>query len=154
VRLSLVILCAPGDDPRPRLLELASLATELEEVLLAAPTLNGLPALPHVARVASVHRARGLAGALHAALAVARSPELLAVAAARPVSLEALRRLAAAPAAGNVLLLEDAPLPGRYRRGCLGPLTRALAAGEGELAVLARVLHASRLRVRPSGGGG
>lgn len=84
---------------------------------------------------------------LHAALIAARGDPLVAFDADQPLPpVELVRALASHPARGNVLLVESEPLralPGRYRRGCLGALRRALLEGERDLLAVTRALHAT-----------
>lgn len=148
VRCTAAILCVPGVElSHARLDEVRAICDEL---LLCAPTVlpellrGGLPVV--AARVAG----SGPLGSLHAALCVARHDAVLAFDGGQPAAVDLLRRLAEDPSGSNALVVarrtssgSAAGLPGRYRRGCLGALRRALRDRRFDLEAILRELHAA-----------
>jgi hypothetical protein len=153
----LALLCdaLPVLGPHARLID--ELGGELSELLVAAPSLEPLllgagpaPLFSRARLVASVRPETGLLGALQSALLAGASATLLALDAAHPPPAAAiLRRLLLDPRPGQALVYrrEGAlhPLPGRFRRGCLGPISRALALRERELLPFLRRLRCPSL---------
>lgn len=156
---SLALLCVGEADLSVHRPLLEALGPELDGLLLAATEL-GAPLVAAAARlhprlrlVAALHPEAGLLSVLQSALLGSSSAMLLAVDASQhPPPLASLQRLADDPRPGNALVFGSPddlqPLPGRFRRGCLVPLGRALRAGERSFPALLRRLSASRL---PSG---
>ena len=153
-RFSLALLLEEPADLTGHSKLIEELGPDLGGLIIAAPEivplLDGtLPWPSPAARAVAALRARtGLPGALQAALLACSDPVLLALDAARPPPpVTLLRRLHLDPRAGNALVLDgdELSLPGRFRQGCLGPLSRALLEGERQLAVVLRRLHCSTL---------
>jgi hypothetical protein len=150
-RFSLALLCEEPIDLSPHFELITGLGADLGELIVAAPALEPFiagtagPALPRPARlVAALHRAAGLPAALQSALLACSQSALLALDAARPPPPpDLLRRLHfdVRPGKGLVRDSRTPSLPGRFRLGCLEPLSRALREGERELAPFLRRLH-------------
>jgi molybdopterin-guanine dinucleotide biosynthesis protein A len=144
VRCSGAIICDAGVDRALLEAQVAGLRPLCEEILLCAPTISlellkrGLPVV--AARVAGA----GLLGGLHAALSVASADGLLALEGGQGCAVDVLRQLAEHPSGSNALLAAPSGLPGRYRRGCLAALRRALADRRALSAILGD-LHAAHL---------
>lgn len=142
------MLCGPGSSA----LTLVDLGRQLgglfPEILVCGDQLEPLLGLG-LTLVAELASGPPPLPGLHAALTVARYPQLVAVSCSEPLpSLPLLRRLATHDSQGNVLLMGSDPprlLPGRYRRGCLGPFGRALRDGVPSLEEVLRRLHGSHL---------
>ncbi len=143
MRIALALLAAEAPAPA-RLAELAALLdTELIIACAGPRTAWGSASSVRPLQAGADHPL----ALLHAALLLARAEALVALAGEDPLPPAALlRALATHPARGNVLLPARAPLrplPGRYRRGCLGALRRALLEGERDLGAVVRSLHAT-----------
>jgi molybdopterin-guanine dinucleotide biosynthesis protein A len=145
MRCSGAIICEAGVDRGLVEARAGELREVCEEILLCAPAISpellecGLPVV--AARVAG----SGDLGGLHAALSVARADAVLAIDASRPCAIDVLRQLTEHPSGSNVLLAAPfSGLPGRYRRGCLAALRRALLERRDLSAILGE-LHAGRL---------
>ncbi len=157
---SLALLCAGEAELSVHRAMLEALGPELESLLLAATEIN--PPLvaaaarlhPRLRLISALHPQAGLTATLQSALLACPSSMLLALDASRPSPpIAALQRLKADPRPGNALVFESSGelqlLPGRFRRGCLGPLGRALRAGEISLPALLGLLRASRMACGP-----
>ncbi len=108
----------------------AELAGELfDDVFILAPT-----AYPTaLAAVAPLASGDGPLGAVHAALVLARSEQVVVLPEALPAP-ELLRALVQEPAEMDLVLAPgDEELPARLHRRCLKPVERALARGEKSL---------------------
>jgi molybdopterin-guanine dinucleotide biosynthesis protein A len=152
MRCSGAIICDPGVDRALVEARAGELRELCDEILLCAPAISpellacGLPVV--AARVAG----SGDLGGLHAALSVARADAVLALDGSRPCAIDASRRLAEHPGGSNVLLAAPVSgLPGRYRRGCLAALRRALLEGR-ELDAILGELHAAHLGLQRTSG--
>jgi hypothetical protein len=150
VRCTAAILCVSGVDLSPAWLD--AVRVICDELVLCAPAV-----LPELARgglpvVASRVAGSSLLGSLHAALCVARHDAVLALDGGQPPAVDLLRRLAEDPSGSNALVVDRrassesaSGLPGRYRRGCLGTLRRALRERRFDLGAILVDLHASCL---------
>ena len=145
MRCSGAIICDAGVDRALVEARAGELRGFCDEILLCTPMISpallecGLPVVS--ARVAG----SGDLGSLHAALSVARADAVLALQASRPCEADVLRRLAEHSGGSNALLAAPpSGLPGRYRRGCLAALRRALMERR-ELSAILGELHAAHL---------
>jgi molybdopterin-guanine dinucleotide biosynthesis protein A len=138
-------------DPSVTLAEARKHTPLFDEVLLCAPEIE-----PHlrtgVTLVADLFRGAGPLAGLHAALLTARHDTLLAVSGGQPLPPpETLLQLITHPSQGNAVVFEAAgqpvPFPGRYRRGCLRALRRALREGRVAVLPLLHELRCTRLPI-------
>ncbi len=106
-----------------------ALANELfDDVFICARTATSTA----LATVAPLVPNSGVLGLAHAALALARNPQVVVLPDALPRP-EVLRALVGFPDADVVQLSEESILPARFHRRCLKPLERAVCKGAAGL---------------------
>lgn len=138
-------LCRDGRPLLPDLVE--ALRRQFPEVLVAVGRRRPFPFALGVGDVEDFFPGRGPLSGLHAGLAVASYPLVLAVACDMPFPVPGLLALvgqAAGPAQAAVCRIRGyvEPFPGAYPRAFLPQVERALRDGLGVQAFLARVPHA------------
>jgi len=155
VTCSVALLCgdAVACPPGRELLE--ALRAISDDLLLCVGVITP-SSLGGLAVLAPCRPGSGVLGGIHAALAMARHDEVLALAAdGLPPPPRLLRRLLEHPSRANAVVLlrgaELLPLPGLYRRQGLKILRRALREGRATLPQLLEDLRATRILEEPGG---